>query len=121
MDWRRASMETRLFDILYYVGLPLIISWAFWKFIGKSIVYIGVLSVLAGLFMMIAGGFQYIIYSNPSLFQYGFISFVFGILGYLFGGVLIISDTSNENNSLLDRGMEKFTKFLESGSKNKNL
>lgn len=121
MDWRKASMETRLFDILYYVGLPLIISWAFWKFIGKSIVYIGVLSVLAGLFMMITGGFQYIIYSNPSLFQYGFISFVFGILGYLFGGVLIISDTSNENNSLLDRGMEKFTKFLESGSKKKNL
>ncbi len=114
-------METRLFDLFYYIGLPLIVSWAFWKFIGKSIVYIGVLSVLAGFFMMIAGGFQYIIYTNYTLFQYGFISFVFGILGYLFGGVLIISDPSNENDSLLDRGVEKFTKFLESGSKEKNL
>lgn len=114
-------METRLFDILYYVGLPLIMSWAFWKFIGKSIVYIGVLSVLAGFFMMIAGGFQYIIYTNYALFQYGFISFVFGILGYLFGGVLIISDPSNENDSLLDRGVEKFTQFLKRESSDKNL
>ena len=114
-------METRLFDLFYYIGLPLIVSWAFWKFIGKSIVYICVLSVLAWFFMMIAGGLQYIIYNSHSLFQYGFITFAFGILGYLLGGVLIISDTSNENDSLLDRGVEKFTKFLESGSKEKNL
>ena len=114
-------METRLFDILYYVGLPLIMSWAFWKFIGKSIIYVGVLSALAGFFMMFAGAFQYIIYSNHALFQYGFISFVFGILGYLFGGVLIISDPSNENDSLLDRGVEKFTQFLKRESSDKNL
>jgi len=112
-------METRLFDLFYYVGLPLIMSWAFWKIIGKSIVYIGVLSVLAGFFMMIAGGFQYIINNSYLLFQYGFITFVFGILGYLFGGVLIISDTSNESDSLLDRGIEKLTKFLEQESSNK--
>ena len=61
-------METRLFDLFYYIGLPLIVSWAFWKFIGKSIVYIGVLSVLAGFFMMIAGGLQYIIYNSCLLY-----------------------------------------------------
>jgi len=110
-------MESRLFEIFYYIGLPLIISWAFMKFIGKSIAFIGVLGVLSGILAIIYGFIEYIIYSNLGVLKFGIISLVFGFLAYLFGGVLIISDPSKESDSVMDKFIEKLSKKMEDKSK----
>jgi hypothetical protein len=99
-----------LYNLLYFVGLPMLLSWAFLKFVGKSIVFVGAFAFVIGFFMMIAGIFQYFLLNFDFIFKWGAISFVFGFLIYLFGGMLIISDPAGEANSILDNFIENLQK-----------
>ena len=106
-------MTNRVLEVLYYVALPLIGTWAFIKLVGKSIALVGVLSVLLGLITVIGSVFEYILNGTLIMLKYGAVELCMGLAFYFFGLVLTITDFVDGNESVLDKFVSKFVKKIQ--------
>jgi hypothetical protein len=106
-------MISRLLEVLYYIALPLIGTWAFIKLVGKSVALIGVLLVLLGLITGVGSVFEYILSGTLTMLKYGAVELCMGLAFYFFGLVLTITDYVEGNESVLDRFVNKFIKKIQ--------
>lgn len=106
-------MTSRVLEVLYYVALPLIGTWAFIKLVGKSIALVGVLSVLLGLITVVGSVFEYILNGTLIMLKYGAVELFIGFAFYFFGLVLTITDFVDGNESVLDKIVSKFVKKIQ--------